>query len=130
MIRALAAAALCAPLLSGCVIYANEGGEEDVVVRWTADRAVPPLEAVRTARVADGRLVVRVESNGCTDASHFAVDLTPVDDGATNVALRRTTEDHCKALVPDGVDVSWTLGELGVEPGTPMRLLNPTRLQD
>lgn len=127
MIRAVVAAALCAPLLSGCVIYANEGGERDVVVNW-ADGAKPALEAVRSARIADGRLIVRVDSNGCTDASHFMVDLTPVDDGVTNIALRRNAEDLCKALVPDGVEVSWSLSELGVEPGTPTRLLNPTKL--
>ncbi|RZJ28227.1 MAG: hypothetical protein EON85_09450 [Brevundimonas sp.] len=128
MIRAVIAAALCAPLLSGCVIYANEGGEEDVVVRWSHDRVVPPLEAVRSARIADGRLTVRVDSNGCTDSTRFAVDVTPVEDGATNIALRRNAEDLCKALVPDGVEVSWSLDELGVEPGTPTRLLNPTKL--
>lgn len=128
MIRALIAAALCAPLLSGCVIYSNEGGEKDVVVNWSQDRVTPPLEAVRSARIADGRLTVRVDSNGCTDTTHFAVDLTPVDDGVTNIALRRNAEDLCKALVPDGVEVSWTLSELGIEPGTPTRLLNPTKL--
>jgi hypothetical protein len=127
VIRALIAAALTAPLLSGCVIYSNEGGERDVVVNWS-DHAKPALEAVRSARISDGRLIVRVESNGCTDATHFAVDLTPVDDGVTNIALRRNAEDLCKALVPDGVEVSWTLSELGVEPGAPTRLLNPTKL--
>lgn len=128
MIRVLVAAALAAPLLSGCVIYANESGESDVVVNWSRDSAAPPLEAVRSARIADGRLTVRVDSNGCTDVTHFAVDLTPVDDGVTNIALRRTAEDHCKALVPDGTEVSWSLGELGLEPGAPARLLNPTKL--
>ena len=127
MIRVLIAAALAAPLLSGCVIWANESGERDVVVNWS-DHAKPSLEAVRSARIVDGRLSVRVDSNGCTDATHFAVDLTPVDDGVTNIALRRNAEDLCKALVPDGVEVSWSLSELGVEPGTPTRLLNPTRL--
>mgnify|MGYP003575302947 CR=1 FL=1 len=127
MIRALVVAALAAPLLSGCVIYSNEGGERDVVVNW-GDQGKPALEAVRSARIADGRLTVRVDSNGCTDSTHFAVDLTPVDDGVTNVALRRTAEDQCKALIADGVEVSWSLSELGVTPGTPTRLLNPTKL--
>lgn len=125
--RVLIAAALAAPLLSGCVIYANEGGEKDVVVRFS-DQAPPSLETVRGARIADGRLVVRVDSNGCTDAADFAVDLAPASDGWTEVALRRTDADLCKALVPDGVEVSWSLSELGVEPGTRARLVNPTRL--
>jgi hypothetical protein len=125
--RVLIAAALAAPLLSGCVIYANEGGEKDVVVRFS-DQAPPSLETVRNARIADGRLVVRVDSNGCTDAADFAVDLAPASDGWTEVALRRTDADPCKALVPDGVEVSWSLSELGLEPGTRARLANPTRL--
>lgn len=128
MIRALIAAALAAPLLSGCVIYADDSAQKDVIVSWSGDRSAPALEAVRSARIADGRLTVRVESNGCTDASHFAVDLTPASDGWTEVALRRTAQDLCKALVPEGVDVSWTLAELGVEPGAQARLINPTKL--
>lgn len=128
MIRALIAAALAAPLLSGCVIYADDSSEKDVVVSWSSDRTAPALEAVRAARIADGRLTVRVESNGCTDASHFAVDLTPAGDGWTDIVLRRNAEDLCKALVPDGVEVSWSLTELGLEPGAPARLVNPTKL--
>jgi hypothetical protein len=128
VIRALIAAALAAPLLSGCVIYADDSSEKDVVVSWSSDRTAPALEAVRAARIADGRLTVRVESNGCTDASHFAVDLTPAGDGWTDIVLRRNAEDLCKALVPDGVEVSWSLTELGLEPGAPARLVNPTKL--
>lgn len=127
MMRVLIAAAVIAPLLSGCVIYSNDGDEKDVVVRFS-DQAPPSLEAVRQAWIADGRLVVRVDSNGCTDAADFAVDLAPASDGWTEIALRRTDADLCKALVPDGVEVSWSLSELGVEPGTQTRLVNPTRL--
>lgn len=127
-IRVLAVAALTAPLLSGCVIYADDSGRKDVIVSWSGDHTGAALEAVRTARIADGRLTVRVESNGCTDASHFAVDLSSAGDGWTDIALRRTAEDLCKALVPDGVEVSWSLTELGVEPGAQARLINPTRL--
>jgi len=128
VIRALIVAALAAPLLSGCVIYADDSGQRDVMVSWSGDQTAPALEAVRSARIADGRLTVRVDSNGCTDASHFAVDLTPADDGWTDIALRRTAQDLCKALVPDGVEVSWSLTELGLEPGAQARLVNPTRL--
>ncbi|GAA0610025.1 hypothetical protein GCM10009422_01030 [Brevundimonas kwangchunensis] len=128
--RALLVAALAAPLLSGCVIYANEGGDKDVVVRAAShgDLVRPPLEAVRNARIQDGRLIVRVDSNGCTEVSDFAVELTSTVDGWTEAAVNRTDQDLCKALVPDGVEVSWSFSELGVEPGTPLRLLNPTRL--
>lgn len=128
MIRALIVAALAAPLLSGCVIYADDSAEKSVVVSWSDNQTAPSLETVRSAQIADGRLTVRVESNGCTDASNFAVDLTTADDGWTDIAVRRTSEDLCKALVPDGVAVSWTLSELGLEPGAQSRLVNPVRL--
>lgn len=127
-LRVLIAAALAAPLLSGCVIYADDSARKDVIVSWSDGQGAPALETVRTARIADGRLTVRVESNGCTDASHFAVDLTPAGDGWTDISLRRTAQDLCKALVPDGVEVSWSLTELGLEPGAQARIVNPTRL--
>lgn len=126
MIRALIAAALVAPLLSACVIYSNEGADKDVIVR--VGDAAAPLETVRSARFDGDRLVVRVNSNGCTETADFAVDLTPGDDGWTDVVLRRTEADLCKALVPDGTEVSWTFTELGLEPGAQARLINPTRL--
>jgi len=128
--RYLVVAALVAPLLSGCVIYSNEAGNRDVVVRaaGTGDLVQPPLEAVRNARVQDGRLIVRVESNGCTEVSDFAVELTDAADGWTEAAVNRTDADLCKALVPDGVEVSWSFSELGLEPGARLKLLNPTRL--
>lgn len=127
MIRSLIAAALCAPLLSACVIYADDAADRDVMVRINRS-AEAPLETVRSARIENGRLVVRVESNGCTDAADFAVDVTAGDDGWTDLALRRTDADLCKALVPDGVEVAWTFDELGLEAGAKARLVNPTRL--
>lgn len=127
MIRALIAAALAAPVLSGCVIYADDSDEKDVIVRFS-DQAPPSLEAVRAARIENGRLIVRVESNGCTDAADFAVDLVPSSDGGTEIALRRTDPDLCKALAPDGVEVSWSLTDLGLEAGEQAYLVNPTRL--
>lgn len=127
MIRGLLAAALCAPLLSACVIYADDAADRDVMVRINRS-ADAPLETVRAARIDGGRLTVRVESNGCTDAADFAVEVTAGDDGWTDLALRRTDPDLCKALVPDGVEVSWTFEDLGLEVGAKARLVNPTRL--
>lgn len=129
MIRVLLAAALSAPLLTACVIYADET-RDDVVVRVgdAVAEANQPLEAVRSARIEGDRLVVRVESNGCTDASSFAVEITDADEDWTDLALKRQRPDLCKALAPDGVEVSWTFSELGLESGVKARLLNPTRL--
>jgi hypothetical protein len=100
-LRILAVGALAAPLLAGCVIYDRE------------------------ARFADGALVARVDSNGCTQASDFEVSIA--DNDPTEITLRRTKQDLCKALVPDGVELRWTYAELGLEPGTPARIVNPLK---
>lgn len=127
MIRSLIAAALCAPLLSACVVHVDDAADRDVMIRINrSDDA--PLETVRAARIETGRLIVRVDSNGCTDAADFAVEVTAGDDGWTDLALRRTDPDLCKALVPDGVETTWTFAELGLEPGARARLTNPTKL--
>ena len=122
-LKMLAAAALTAPLLAGCVIYSNEAGENVRVD--IGDKAAPPAEAIRSARFEDGALVVRVDSNGCTQAADF--ELSVVDGSPADVTVRRTREDLCKALAPDGVELRWTYADLGLEPGTPTRILNPLK---
>lgn len=117
-----------APLLAGCVIYANEGGER-VTVRTGHDAATvvaEPLEAVRSVAF-DGRgLTVGVDSNGCTDVSAFELAIQEGDPA--DITLTRRAPDLCKALVPDGVKVSWTYEELGLSAGQAARIRNPLRL--
>jgi hypothetical protein len=120
-LRILAVGALAAPLLAGCVIYDSEAGEN---VSVNVSRRDGP-QAIREARFADGALVARVDSNGCTQASDFEVSIA--DNDPTEITLRRTKQDLCKALVPDGVELRWTYAELGLEPGTPARIVNPLK---
>ena len=122
-LKVLAVAALAAPLMSACVIYDSTGGE-NVSVNVTRSDA-PPAEAIREARFADGGLVVRVDSNGCTQASDF--EIAVADNTPTEITLRRTKPDLCQALVPDGVELRWTYADLGLEPGAPARILNPLK---
>lgn len=126
-IRLLLAGLVAAPLLSGCVIYANDSGEKDVVVTGLNAAGQEPLEAVRSARVENDRLIVRVGSNGCTEATHFSFDLTE-QEGFTEIAVRRTTPDLCRALVREGVELSWSYDLLDLQPGTRLVLLNPQTL--
>jgi hypothetical protein len=122
-LRILAVGALAAPLLAGCVIYDSEAGENVSVNVSRRDGS--PAEAIREARFADAALVARVDSNGCTQASDFEVSIA--DNDPTEITLRRTKQDLCKALVPDGVELRWTYAELGLEPGTPARIVNPLK---
>lgn len=126
-IRMLLAGLAAAPLLSGCVIYSNTGGERETVVTGLNASAAAPLEAVRSARVENDRLIVRVGSNGCTEETHFSFDLAE-RDGFTEVAIRRTTPDLCRALVREGVELSWSYSLLDLQPGARLVLMNPQTL--
>jgi hypothetical protein len=127
VIRSLALIAVAAPLLGGCVIYASEGGERDVMVQLAAvDEIGEADETVRSAHFEDGRLLVRVDSNGCTSAANFEVRL--VGDRPAALTLERVRPDPCRALVPEGVEVSWTYAELGLEASDSVRLMNAIRL--
>ena len=76
-VRGLLLAAAITPLLGACVIY-DSGGEDKVSVRvgshtttaWSDDS-----EVLRAVRFEPGALVVRADSNGCTEASSFAVEV-------------------------------------------------------
>lgn len=123
VVKGLALAVLAAPLLSACVIYDSSAGEK-VAVNVTRNDA-PAGETIRQARFVDGALVARVDSNGCTQASDFEVLVS--DGSPVEITLRRTKPDLCKALAPDGVELRWSYADLGLEPGTPARIMNPLK---
>ncbi len=125
-LAAVAAAAALLPLLGGCVIYSNEGGEKISIVADQGTTRAEALEAVRKVDFDGQRLNVVVGSDGCTETSSFEVKIK--DGEPAELTLTRRTPDLCKALVPEGVTVSWTYAELGLEPGQPVRVLNPISL--
>jgi hypothetical protein len=128
MSRALFAAAACLPLLTGCVIYADDSGET-VMVRMDANSSITAEaapETLRSVRFADGALVARVDSNGCTTAADFAVSVAEGDP--VDLTLSRTRPDLCKAIVPEGVELRWTYEDLGLTSGQVVRIANPLRL--
>lgn len=122
---ALAAVALL-PLLGGCVIYSNEGGEKVSVMSDRVAVETETFEAVRKVDFDGQRLNVVVGSNGCTEASSFEVKIK--DGDPAELSVIRRTPDLCKAIVRDGVVVSWTYAELGLESGAAVRVLNPISL--
>lgn len=126
-LAAIAAVALL-PLLGGCVIYSNEGGERKVSINAAEQVVVESevLEAVRKVDFDGQRLTAMVGSNGCTEASSFEVKIK--DGDPTELSLTRRTPDLCKALVREGVTVSWTYAELGLKSGAAVRVLNPISL--
>ncbi|MEN5052323.1 hypothetical protein [Brevundimonas naejangsanensis] len=125
-LAAVTAAAALLPLLGGCVIYSNEGGEKVSIVTDQGATRAEALEAVRKVDFDGQRLNVVVGSNGCTETSSFEVKIK--DGDPAELTLTRRTPDLCKALVAEGVTVSWTYAELGLERGQPVRVLNPISL--
>ncbi|MFN3816940.1 hypothetical protein [Brevundimonas sp.] len=120
---------LAAPLmLGGCVIYASDSGETTTVRTASAasvELAPRELESVHGVRFERDQALVRVTSNGCTDKSDFSVEI--VDGGAMagEMTLVRNEPDHCRALIAEGVELSWTYAELGLERGAALVLANP-----
>lgn len=128
-LKGMALAVAITPLLGACVIY-DGGGEDNVSVRLGSHTTIASsddLEVLRAVRFEPGALVVRADSNGCTEASSFAVEVSE-GDGPTRLTLTRRTPDVCKALVPEGVELRWTYEELGLQPGASVSVTNPVRL--
>ena len=128
-IKGLVLAAAILPLLGACVIY-DSSADDSVSVRvgsHTTTAISEPLETLRAVRFEPGALVVVAASNGCTDASSFAVKVSE-GEGPTGVSLTRQRPDLCRALLPEGVELRWTYEELGLKPGTAVTIANPVLL--
>ena len=85
------------------------------------------IEPIHAAAITRDLAVFWVSSNGCTDKD----DLTPIvdrmGDGST-ITLRRIDEDRCDRPLVDGVEIIWSFEELGLTPGSRVRVNNPYQL--
>ena len=126
--RALALILAAPMMLGGCVIYASDSGETTTVRTASATSVeLEPreLESVHGVRFERDQALVRVTSNGCTEKSDFSVEI--VDGGAMagEMTLVRNEADLCRALIAEGVELSWSYDELGLERGAALVLANP-----
>ena len=122
MMRSIAIAALgfAGLALPGC---ATGTGDDP-----RAGYAPEMLESVLAFREdAAGDLVIRVRSNGCTTKDSFDVVVTgsAASGWAFDLALTRLHADRCRALLPQGVALTWTKDELGLPPSAEVDLVNP-----
>lgn len=92
--------------------YLDEGADLTPIMSWRDEGA-----SVR----------VRVPSKGCTTKDSFHVDVYGAPDAgwAFEMALIRTHADNCRAMLPSGVELSWTKDELGLPDGADLRVVNP-----
>lgn len=119
----LAAVAL-APVLAGCAMLDRALGREPALAAVDLPGQIEPIHA---AAITDDQAVFWVSSNGCTNKA----DLTPVVRRARSgsvITLRRIKQDLCTDPRPQGVEVSWSFEELGLEPGARLSVENPYQL--
>jgi hypothetical protein len=121
---ALAVALVSAPLMTGCAVFDRLRPAEPA-----AELAAMPgqVEAIHAAAIADDQAVFWVSSNGCTRKADLTPVVRPARDGAV-ITLRRLKEDSCGEPLPQGVEISWSFQELGLEPGARVTVENPYQL--
>lgn len=115
----LAAVIALAFTTSACVIIDADDHPDTSINMTKTD-----LEPIQGATIDKGDLVIRVSSNGCTNAADFAVDSTR-RDGSASFAFTRKRPDLCRALIAEGVDLRFPLDAYGVDRGSKVRVRNP-----
>lgn len=89
-----------------------------------ADKVLAELEPLYRADAQREAIVISVTSNGCTKREDFAFHVEKTEHAAT-VAFARKRLDPCRSIAIGRTDLSFTWEELGLEPRTPVALLNP-----
>ncbi|HEY3950088.1 hypothetical protein [Phenylobacterium sp.] len=82
------------------------------------------LEPLVAARSSSEGVVIRVASGGCTARGDFAFYVER-RAGTVGVAFARRHVDVCR--MPGTAEIAFTWAELGLEPRTPVFILNPMR---
>ena len=119
----IASAAVALSLLGGCIII----DADDDNFRTSFDGAHSGYGTVFGADVSANSVAFLVTSNGCTERGFFDVDVKKEDDNAFEIGVRRIRQDHCEAVVPNGVEVVWTYAELGILEGAEVSVRNQVR---
>ena len=116
----IAASAVAAAILSGCVIVDADVRESD----WGAHGDFGYLFGAEVSG-RDPEITIIARSNGCTEKSDFDFVVRNRGDDEFDVGFRREHQDNCKALVPEGRRMTWTFAELGIPRQARVMILNP-----
>jgi len=120
---AFAAVLALGPSLAGCAMV-----DRFLPDRQTAAVDLPgQVEAIHAAAIADDQAVFWVSSNGCTEKDDLTPVVRPVRNGSV-ITLRRLKEDRCDDPRPQGVEISWSFQELGLESGARVTVENPYQM--
>jgi len=90
----------------------------------SAATVLPELEPLYRADAGREALTISVASNGCTAKVDFAFYVEKRGP-AVSVAFARKRLDRCRSFAMGKTELSFTWAELGLEPRTPVALLNP-----
>lgn len=85
----------------------------------------PQLEEIYGYKIDAVGVSFQVYSGGCTDKRSFQLVRQGKYDA--RLALYRIVSDHCLALLPGGVMIRYTYGELGLRRGSFLQVVNPLR---
>lgn len=89
-----------------------------------AGAGLAELEPLYRAEAGRGGLTISVASNGCTAKADFAFYVERKGEAVT-LSFGRKRVDPCKSFAMGRTDLSFSWEELGVDPRTPVFLLNP-----
>jgi hypothetical protein len=106
----IASGLMALTLLGGCIII--DADDDGFRADFSTDRY--EYGTVYGADVSGSSVAFIVSSNGCTDRSFFDFDILDDDGDVFEIGVRRVRQDHCKALVPEGVEIGWTCSEMGL----------------
>ncbi|MFI4950068.1 MAG: hypothetical protein ACHP7A_03415 [Caulobacterales bacterium] len=109
---------LAALALGGCAT----GGPRPEVA--PARGPLAELEPLYSAVAGRDGLTIRVASNGCTGKPDFTFYVER-RGGAATLAFARKRVDVCRSFVMASQEIAFTWAELGLDPKTPVFLLNP-----
>lgn len=96
--------------------------DEHVRADWDLDRDYSTLKG---ADVAGNSVTARVSSNGCTTKDFISADVRKTGDDRFSVGFHREKQDFCRAMLPDGVALTWSFAELGIPDGAEVKVRNP-----
>jgi hypothetical protein len=116
----LTAAALgAASLLSGCIMVDADVRDNDFDGRGPATQIYGAEISARSNTVT-----ITAPSNGCTERSHFEADVDDEGDNHFDLRFSRVQIDRCKALVPEGKQLTWSYAELGLPADARVTVMN------
>jgi hypothetical protein len=89
-----------------------------------AEAALGELEPLYAATAGRDAILISVPSNGCTAKADFAFYVERKGPSVT-LAFARRKLDTCKSFAMGRTELAFTWAELGLEPRSPVFLLNP-----